>query len=353
MPLGVVLLIALVLTLPAASITSPDSGKGFVESRFTLASQSYVSHSPILIESEQDLIDQGLPGSGSDIDPYVINWLDIDLVIGEACLNISNTRSRIIIENCRFASPDFSHAIQLRNTSSIIIRDIVILSMCYIIQAINCSDITMNDFNITDCVVVLDYSSSCVVSGVAVDTAPGDAFSIMYCSQITLDGCTASNCAAYGIYLAESLDCTITDNVAFGNDMAQICIDENSHDNRIYGNHITATAGNTARDNGFDNHWDDGISHGNWWSDWTGTSGFYYIPGTANSVDHYPMGPGSSTTSTITTTGSPTIPIQEGVIVTEWYPLEMSSRIAVVVLLGAMYGVLVFIFIYWRRNYAR
>jgi len=44
---------------------------------------------------------------------------------------------------------------------------------------------------------------------------------------------------------------------------------------------------NNGFDEGTDNQWDDGISKGNAWSDYSGT-GTYPVDGTANSIDHYP-----------------------------------------------------------------
>ena len=41
------------------------------------------------------------------------------------------------------------------------------------------------------------------------------------------------------------------------------------------------------RDDGLENMWDDGVSFGNIYDDYNGT-GFYYIPGSADSIDHYP-----------------------------------------------------------------
>ena len=45
--------------------------------------------------------------------------------------------------------------------------------------------------------------------------------------------------------------------------------------------------GGNAYDDGTDILWDAGPSHGNLWSDYGG-SGFYYVPGSGNGIDHYP-----------------------------------------------------------------
>ncbi len=53
------------------------------------------------------------------------------------------------------------------------------------------------------------------------------------------------------------------------------------YDNTFGGNFINAD------DHGAENSWDDGISQGNIWSDYSGT-GYYSVPGYAMGVDHYP-----------------------------------------------------------------
>ena len=61
----------------------------------------------------------------------------------------------------------------------------------------------------------------------------------------------------------------------------------------IYGNEIGYNGAENAYDDGANNEWDDGNSIGNMWSDYGGT-GYYYIPGSAGSIDHYPMSIGES-----------------------------------------------------------
>ncbi len=60
-----------------------------------------------------------------------------------------------------------------------------------------------------------------------------------------------------------------------------------SSQNVIYDNEIAWFMNNNGFDEGTDNQWDDGISKGNAWSDYSGT-GTYPVDGTANSIDHYP-----------------------------------------------------------------
>ena len=73
-----------------------------------------------------------------------------------------------------------------------------------------------------------------------------------------------------------------------------------ARNNRVYYNTIIDNVLN-AEDDGLNNTWDDGISEGNYWSDWDG-DGEYEISGYANAVDRYPRGPITPTITTTTTT---------------------------------------------------
>jgi hypothetical protein len=63
---------------------------------------------------------------------------------------------------------------------------------------------------------------------------------------------------------------------------------ENSNGNTIYNNSIGSNTESNAQDDGFNNQWDDGVSIGNLWGDFH-TTPPYNIPGTAGSVDRYPL----------------------------------------------------------------
>lgn len=58
--------------------------------------------------------------------------------------------------------------------------------------------------------------------------------------------------------------------------------------NRLFLNVIYDNKPPDARDEGADNTWDDGVSTGNYWADYSGT-GSYSISGSAASVDCYPQ----------------------------------------------------------------
>ncbi len=91
---------------------------------------------------------------------------------------------------------------------------------------------------------------------------------------------------------------TFSDNYEYG-----LSLNADSHNNTVYENCFLRNSPN-AEDNGYDNTWDNGVSEGNYWSDYDGV-GYYEISGSAGSVDRHPTGP-PITTTTPTTTTSPT-----------------------------------------------
>ncbi|TFF94947.1 hypothetical protein EU546_04240, partial [Candidatus Thorarchaeota archaeon] len=90
-----------------------------------------------------------------------------------------------------------------------------------------------------------------------------------------------------GIALQNSDMCTLEYNIVENNRRGGIILDSASEANLLHNNHIGWNANQNARDDGFDNQWDDRISQGNYWSDYGGI-GYYSIEGMAASVDRYP-----------------------------------------------------------------
>ncbi|MHA1734784.1 MAG: right-handed parallel beta-helix repeat-containing protein, partial [Candidatus Thorarchaeota archaeon] len=101
------------------------------------------SHSPVVILSDTDFASQGWPGSGTALDPYRIEGLDIT---GEYGIRIENTVSYFVISDCRTQTTDVG--IRLRNVThgSIIGCTFTGLSL----DGLSAENSTL--VNITDCV---------------------------------------------------------------------------------------------------------------------------------------------------------------------------------------------------------
>ncbi|MGY5870912.1 MAG: NosD domain-containing protein [Candidatus Thorarchaeota archaeon] len=90
-----------------------------------------------------------------------------------------------------------------------------------------------------------------------------------------------------GLYFFSSLNCTIVNNTIAHNGEIGIELHSSASDFKIYRNIISENEESNAIDDGYANTWDDGISQGNIWSDYT-TPPYYQIPGSAGSYDRYP-----------------------------------------------------------------
>ncbi len=89
-----------------------------------------------------------------------------------------------------------------------------------------------------------------------------------------------------GIYIRYSTFCTIFENHVYYCDSTGIWLGKESENCQVFLNSIGGNWRN-ALDDGDGNQWDDGVSIGNSWSDYSGT-GWYYISGTASNYDRYP-----------------------------------------------------------------
>ena len=64
------------------------------------SSSAYVSHDPIVINSNYDFINQGWPGSGTESDPWIIEGLEIDGLNEWKCIDINNVEGHFEIRDC-------------------------------------------------------------------------------------------------------------------------------------------------------------------------------------------------------------------------------------------------------------
>jgi nitrous oxidase accessory protein NosD len=81
---------------------------------------------------------------------------------------------------------------------------------------------------------------------------------------------------------------SIRNNTVLNNTGAGIRLGEQTGNISLVCNRLGWNEMSNAIDDGLDNEWDDGVSQGNYWSDYD-SSGVYLVPGSAGSVDHYPL----------------------------------------------------------------
>ncbi|MFW9913577.1 MAG: right-handed parallel beta-helix repeat-containing protein [Candidatus Thorarchaeota archaeon] len=97
------LLLVLILNIFAVGCTTIVVETGTIEEtvRSVYVESQYTSHEPIVITSNQDFADQGWPGNGTEINPYLIQGLSI--ASDETCVSISSTDAYFNISDCYFS----------------------------------------------------------------------------------------------------------------------------------------------------------------------------------------------------------------------------------------------------------
>ncbi|MHA2023376.1 MAG: right-handed parallel beta-helix repeat-containing protein [Candidatus Thorarchaeota archaeon] len=97
---------------------------------------------------------------------------------------------------------------------------------------------------------------------------------------------TAISNTDYGFGIDPGEGCVFVGNTIMNNGFGIIAL-SGTTSNKVYGNIIGWNNIWNARDYGYGNSWDDGISIGNRWGDYTGSEIYYWISG--GTVDHYPL----------------------------------------------------------------
>jgi len=289
--------------------------------------QLYTYSPPMVINSNADFATEGWAGSGTLGDPYIIDLLQFNDTISGACVSISSTTAHFRIVDCAFSPISPGFAINVNNAENGLIMGCVTTVNAHSINVYGSTNITLFECTLSGTCVIIEQSGDCGVNNCSIDGAPGDGVYLVGSSDTRIGENIISNNAASGISIQHTDDTLIVNNAIRDNTIDQISITGSSSGNRIFNNEIHVSGINGAIDNGDNNQWDDGVSIGNLWSDYSGL-GFYYISGTADSIDHYPRDHSSL------------IAYPGGVLVTSWAPMDFTLRMVLVISLGMLYGVL-------------
>ncbi|MBD3408222.1 MAG: hypothetical protein GF411_19020 [Candidatus Lokiarchaeota archaeon] len=235
-----------------------------IELQHPCATVAQTSHDPIVITSNQDFIDQGWPGAGTEGDPFRIE--DLEIVNNSVGISISDTTAYFEINGCVISS------VSETGVNPGIIFDNVTHGSIY-------SSVVTNRTN----GVYLAESYNCTLDSIISSSNGNQGFYLSSSTNCTLTHNTASANGEYGFLLYQSTNCTLTNNTASSNDYG-ILLSQSSECN-IYYNILFDNTIN-AHDGGNTNDWDDGVL-GNYYDDFSGT-GTYSINGATGSVDHHP-----------------------------------------------------------------
>jgi len=241
------------------------------------------SHNPVVIQSDTDFVNQGWPGNGSMNNPFLIEDLEIELSLYSTCIEISHTSVYFEIRNCVF-SYQYSGAyfgfyyqvlmgigVQLNHVSNCTIVNCTFFNLDFGIDAQSVTDSLFMNNTVRNC-----------DEGIHLDSAET---SIVNHNRVLFNN--------EGLWLSGTSACTITKNLIAYNKDYGIQLDYGAGQNRVFNNTIGYNQiylnepEHNALDYGDNNIWDDNISLGNAWSDYTGVD-TYSIEGPANSVDRFP-----------------------------------------------------------------
>lgn len=222
---------------------------------------------PILINGNSDL--QIFPGYGTEAHPFLIQHYNIQgSTFG---ISLQNTTEHVLIRNC-YLNGGTEASIKIINSINVVIRNCVIINATSGISLDNSEDIKITVNNISLCNTGISISNT--VNFTVEENR-------VYQHQIGVSATNTSN----GIILG---------NTIFGNSQAGITLNTNTEHIQTFSNTFgwngpqdTSGCGWNAVDGGTENLWDNNVSTGNMWNDYSGI-GDYSIRGPSNSRDRFP-----------------------------------------------------------------
>lgn len=264
-----------IMMMPVAVLVSTN----LVEESVTVSQvqnhiiSQYQTSAPINISSNSEFVTAGASGVGTRSDPYVLENLSISS--SGTCISVRNTNAYFIIYNSILESGNNEPAIQFDNVEhgQIILSEISkgLTTSTSGIQISDSQDISVSNTSI--------YGS-------------WNGILLYRVSNSTITNSTLSS-NHRGLLLESSSYCQVVNNSIYSNRNNGLEIGGLSHNNTVYGNSIgwngqpTWEFESNAVDDGDDNHFDDGVSVGNAWSDFNGTTP-YEIVGSGGTIDSYP-----------------------------------------------------------------
>jgi len=256
--------------------------------------QVYTVHSPILIESDDDLT--VFPGSGTKDDPYIIENFNITDSTANG-IKIYGTTKYIVIRDCFLDGGGLSssfYGIYIDSTTdgTITVTNNTISNYATGIYLSSCSNNSFTFNIITDSNndgLYLSSSSNNTFSSNTITNSDDDGITISFSSGNTLTFNNITNNNGEGIYFSFSSNNNLASNIIAENINYAIDLYSSSSNSFVKNLFIKNNQGGSsqASDSGTINKFYTDIT-GNYWYDWNGT-GIYAIDGSANNFDPYPM----------------------------------------------------------------
>ena len=234
--------------------------------------KAYEAHFPIVIDSNDGFTAWEFPGSGTEVDPYIIEGLNI--TADGYCISIFATSVFFVIRDCYFKSVRYSAAIRLNQVAFGHVERCKIVQSGEGLWLVQSSDCTIDNITVYGCSrgVNIDWSHDISISN----------------SKIFSNN--------YGIDVEWSDNCFIVGNKIYRNVLRGVSLDANTSSCSIYANSIgwngelyPGTQESNAEDYGQDNLWDENLSTGNYWTDYDNDGPYEIELGSAFSVDRHPQ----------------------------------------------------------------
>lgn len=273
------------------------------------------THSPISINGDGELISIALQeewlGEGTPSNPYIIQGLEI--ISEESCIYITNVvETHVVIRNCIFRGTHewYGAGVDIWETSNVYIETCIFSGgMCgaNFVMAQNCGvsnsivqgfevgvNVSFSEYIQVQNLLVYNNTAGMFIDNCAdVIISNNQVFQneysidLWYTSKSTLENNNVTN-NQNGILIAgPGRNVTVLENTVTDNEGNGLELGEYASFTLVVGNRFGWNLDHNAVDNGTNNLWDDGASIGNAWSDYNGDGG-YPIPGSAESIDHYP-----------------------------------------------------------------
>ncbi|MHA1203268.1 MAG: right-handed parallel beta-helix repeat-containing protein, partial [Candidatus Heimdallarchaeaceae archaeon] len=260
-----------------------------------------VTSEQIKILSDQDFIDLGFSGTGSESDPYLIENLEITGDSYADNIEIKDTTKFFVIQKCYLTSG--YQAISIIDAASGTVQ--VINNICednslngLWLENTNDAYIANNEM-ITNAVggIRLENCSSILITENTInDITPLGAIGVLVFNSddITITWNTIINQFYSGIGLMHTNDSLIAYNHIEQHNEYSIKVDFGScnnviHHNNNIDNNLYALSEPQAKDSGVCTLWyEEATLEGNYWADWDG-EGDYELTGSANCCDPYPL----------------------------------------------------------------
>ena len=164
-----------VTTLEKGWVASDDTFITQIVARPVFRPTGHIPHATIDIDGDADFGTEPWPGSGTEIDPYRIENLNITGGSDDPCIDIRNTRAHFIISNCTLNGPNNDRNILFYNVTNGLIAGNTLLDSSAAIGALSSGDlnITGNVCNNTSNGISLYGPRMTVASNILIGTYDG------------------------------------------------------------------------------------------------------------------------------------------------------------------------------------